>query len=323
MSMSSRIRHLAHVRPSSVSISRQPLLHNQHLKADQRVSAVENVSMDLGFLKTEAKHPPLSCIVSMFTSMPQMHGLPCNVRTSNDPFHVRISNAFILQLVCLIDNSMAAAPLTAAQQQQLAVLLQDLLEYQQYHQDRFSLYRRGQINAGRSLNAIKADFANGQPARLNRIWAKQVPRQNYTGRLTALTQNILTPLAAGARISYRVNAGQGGVNILSAPQKVLATNEFRRATTMMTAKRQFHFNKILGAGGNGMVVLWKWTPDGDPLASGHNVVMKLTTERDANGNPDYTTINHEKAMMDVSSTSLLRTPWSKKSRIVLISELYL
>lgn len=211
---------------------------------------MKHASMFLIVLKTEAKNPPLLCVVSMFTSTPQMHGLPCKLRTSNDTFHVRTSNALILRLVCRIDFSMAALPLTAAQQQRLVILQQDLLELQQYHQDRFTLYRNGQFGAGRSLDTIKADFANGQRARLNSIRARQVPRQNYAGRLTAFTQNTLAPLAAGARISYRV-VGQGGVNNLTAPEKVLVRQEFRRATRIMTAKRNFHFSKILGAGGNG------------------------------------------------------------------------
>lgn len=49
-----------------------------------------------------------------------------------------------------------------------------------------------------------------------------------------------------------------------------------------------------------MVVLWKWTPGGDPLATGHNVVLKVTSEANANGDPDYTTIEDERTVMPVS-----------------------
>lgn len=52
-----------------------------------------------------------------------------------------------------------------------------------------------------------------------------------------------------------------------------------------------------------MVVLWKWTPGGDPLATGYNVVMKVTSEADAAGDPDFTTIEDEKIVMLVSCVS--------------------
>lgn len=75
---------------------------------------------------------------------------------------------------------------------------------------------------------------------------------------------------------------------------------------MMTAKKNFTFIKILGAGGNGMVVLFKWTPGGDPLAQGHDVVMKLTTVCDDEGTPQWELINEERKWMFVSDASFPR-----------------
>jgi hypothetical protein len=75
----------------------------------------------------------------------------------------------------------------------------------------------------------------------------------------------------------------------------------------MTATRSFTFVKILGAGGNGIVVLWRWTPGGDLGARGYDVVMKFSIVSDANGNINWQDIDDERVEMDVSGGSFLAT----------------
>ncbi|KAI7780757.1 hypothetical protein LA080_015548 [Diaporthe eres] len=191
----------------------------------------------------------------------------------------------------------AVPPLTADEQEELQTMLNDFPEYQKYLQDRFSMYRGGEAGHTRSLGAIRTDFRNGARDRLNRIRARQVPRVNYTGRLTDNKRRLLAPEAELAREPYRTESGGGGGVDLEPAKQVVATDEFQRATAMMTAKKNFSFIKILGAGGNGMVVLWKWTPGGNPLEQGHYVVMKMSTVYDADeGRAEWEVVDDERKL---------------------------
>lgn len=128
---------------------------------------------------------------------------------------------------------------------------------------------------------------------------------NYTGQLTDAKRILLAPLAELLRQPYRRRGG-GAVNV-DFLERDVARDEFRRATAMMTIKRNFTFLKILGAGGNGMVVLWRWTPGGNPLDRGHDVVMKLTTVLDDDeGNPRWDIVDGEKRHTLVSGFSSRR-----------------
>lgn len=195
-----------------------------------------------------------------------------------------------------------ALPVDPWERQRLQDLQTEFPEYQQYLQDRFELYRRGDQDHSRSLDRIKWDYGHGFPARFNSIRARQVPRVNYSAQLNDGKRRVLAPLAELARDSFRRRAQARVANLTQATKNV-ATGEFRRATAMMTAKKNFAFVKILGAGGNGIVVLWKWAPGGNPLEQGHYVVMKLTSYKDGNGNPDYDAIVVEKGVMLVSGAS--------------------
>lgn len=200
----------------------------------------------------------------------------------------------------------AIPPLTVEEQLELlAVQDIDFPEYQRYSQDRFWMYRSGRQPHTRSLDAIVMDSQAGYPQRLNRILNRQIPRVNYTAQLTDDIQTGLERRAVQNRSSYRrvgAAGAAGGAN-LSPAQKQVATDEFQRATAMMTARRSFHFVKILGSGGNGMVVLFKWTPGGNPLEQGHYVVMKLITDVDVNGDPRNEVIDEEERYMFVSGAS--------------------
>lgn len=195
----------------------------------------------------------------------------------------------------------AIPPLTADEQEELQTIQNDFPDYQKYLQDRFSMYRGGEAGHTRSLSAIRMDFRNGVRARLDRIRARQVPRVNYTGQLTDNKRKSLAKDAKAARESYRRQGGGGGGVALEPAQEDVAKVEFRRATAMMTAKKNFTFVKILGAGGNGMVVLWKWTPGGNPLEEGHYVVMKMSTDFDDDeGRANWEAIDDERKLTFVS-----------------------
>ncbi|KAK7697248.1 hypothetical protein SLS64_013733 [Diaporthe eres] len=188
--------------------------------------------------------------------------------------------------------------------EELRTMLNDFPEYQKYLQDRFSMYRGGEAGYSRSLETIRTDFQNGRRARLNRIRARQVPRVNYTGRLTDAKRRQLASDAEFARESYRTQGGGGGDDDLEPAQREVAKDEFQRATAMMTAKKNFSFIKILGAGGNGMVVLWKWTPGGNPLEQGHYVVMKMSTDYDEDEErAKWEVVNDERNLTLVSGAS--------------------
>lgn len=139
-----------------------------------------------------------------------------------------------------------------------------------------------------------------------RIQARQVPRLNYTGQLNENRRVQLAQEAEILRYMYRRPGvgGGGGVDArMTVVQRLTTIREFQSATTMMTARRNFTFVKILGAGGNGMVVLWKWTPSGNPLGNGHFVVMKISIDTDGNGSVIRGNINKERSHLLVSSAS--------------------
>lgn len=194
----------------------------------------------------------------------------------------------------MIDAAMAAA--AALYQARVA----EFREYQRYLQDRFELYRRGDHAHTVSLDDIKWDAFNGSPARLNRIHARQVPR--VPGQLNDNKRTILEPVARAAQRSY---ANVGGVNPANVVgnERLQARAEVRRAGQIMNVRRNFTFVKILGAGGNGMVVLWRFTPGRTQpaLQQGYNVVMKITLERDQYG-PRHDLINRERGRLLVSSS---------------------
>lgn len=211
---------------------------------------MESVLVGLSVLKTEVRYPSLFRVLFKVTSFSPLHVLQVRYITVETGSAANSATSlFTSQLGHIIDGTMAAV-LTAAQQQQLQQLQNDFQEYQKYLQDRFSRYRSGDVSAGDSLDQIKADFNRGLTARLNGIRARQIPRVRYAAQLRLYKQGILGGQAARRRNSYGGN-GPGGVEIMSALNKRIAKSEFQSATEMMTAKKAFHFIKILGAGGNG------------------------------------------------------------------------
>lgn len=222
----------------------------------------------------------------------------------------------------------AIYPLTYAQylNQLYQAEVAEFIEYQQYLQDKFELYRRGDGDHTESLHDIKLDAQHGLPGRLNGIHARQVPRANYTGRLNDNKRTILEPVARAAQRTYAYAVGVP-INVVGV-QRNQAVAEVRRAGRTMDVgragriqnlTRDFTFVKILGAGGNGMVVLWKFTPGRGPPAGqqAYDVVMKISLERDHNGRPRHDVINRERSRLLVSGCSqrhnppLPRGPWMR------------
>lgn len=219
----------------------------------------------------------------------------------------------------------AIYPLTYAQylDQLYQAEVWEFIEYQQYLQDRFELYRRGDRDHTESLDDIKLDAQYGDPARLNRIHARRVPRVNYTGRLNDNKRTILERVARNAQRSYAnvgaVNpAGVVGVQRNQAVAEVQRAGwrmNLSRADRIQDLTRDFTFVKILGAGGNGMVVLWKFHPERGPPArqQQYDVVMKITLEQDQNG-PRHDLINRERSRQLVSGSSQQHNPPSPHPR---------
>lgn len=197
------------------------------------------VLVSLSVLKTEVRYTSLSRV--LFS-----HLILSAARFAGKIHHCRncvcgkLSYFLASQLVHLIDATMA----------QLQQLQNDFLEYQKYLQDRFSRYRSGDVSAGDSLEEIKADFNIGLTARLNGIRARQIPRVRYAAQLRLYKQGISQGQAAQRRRPYGGNV-PGAIARMSALNKRIAKGEFQVATEFMTARRTFHFIKILGAGGNG------------------------------------------------------------------------
>ncbi|POS81279.1 hypothetical protein DHEL01_v200329 [Diaporthe helianthi] len=74
---------------------------------------------------------------------------------------------------------------------------------------------------------------------------------------------------------------------------------------MVTAKKNFTFIKILGAGGSGVVVLLRWTPASNAAQSvGYNVAMKYSARLDEYGEVIWDDIANEKDIMQ----NLVRAP---------------
>lgn len=175
-----------------------------------------------------------------------------------------------------------------------------LREDQQYLQEKFWRYRNGDDTYSKSKSQIQFEFNLGRRHHWRSIQARQVPRVDYR-RQSRETKRILNaPLADLNRVFHtRPDGNQVAFNILW-HKRGTATQEFQRATAIMTARKSFTFVKILGAGGNGIVVLWRWTPGGDPQADGYDVVMKFSIGLDANGSVDWDDIDDEFNVMMVS-----------------------
>lgn len=213
---------------------------------------------------------------------------------------------------------MAAAPppLTAAQQEQLDELLIDFRYYQRYLQQKFWWYRNGDRSYTKTIHDIDLDYDEGFTATLDTILARQVPRVNYPqhgGRLNDTRRARLEARADNNRQLYGSANGRGRNAFdpnkkLDFAERDIATDEFQRATALMTVKKNFTFIKILGAGGNGMVVLWKWTPSGNPQEEGHMVVMKLSILTDDDGAVRRWAIDDERAVSYVSGVSPTARP---------------
>lgn len=182
---------------------------------------------------------------------------------------------------------------------------------QKYQQEKFWKYRIGDDTYNKPLWGIEYDYGfNIRKAPLRRIKARQVPRVDYRRLDREAKRVIRAPWAEVFRVFYRQpaqNVAQPGQNqnrrAVGFPdiRQVTGRQEFRRAGRLITAaKRDFAFVKVLGWGGNGMVVLWKWNPRGRPQDGGLDVVMKLSIQRDGDFNIARGDIDEEHRMTSVS-----------------------
>jgi hypothetical protein len=191
-----------------------------------------------------------------------------------------------------------------------------LLEDQRYLQEKFWRYRNGDESYSKTKEDIKADYyQGGNDRRLGQqYWrasmARAVPRVSYGGqskpakmlsRMATARSNRIAHLPPDAYLRRGFNLGYCA--------QATAEVEFQRAAAFMTVRRSFHFIKVLGAGGNGIAVLFRWTPGGDPQAEGLNVVMKFSIDIDDNGAVEWDDIHGEYVKSLVSGDILKSTPF--------------
>lgn len=198
---------------------------------------------------------------------------------------------------------MAAVQLPPPTAAQIAYAQSELLLLQKYMQEKFSRYRNGDRTFRKPLRELQQDFANGNTRHYDAIRARNVPRANYTGTFTDAEQRHLQ--ARADFLLGRTNTRYGNPNpqpmvLADAVQRATGRTMFSRATALMPARNHFTFVKILGAGGFGLVTLWKWTPGGDPQAPGQDVVLKVSTAATPAGQPNPASIRDERSHMRVS-----------------------
>lgn len=210
-----------------------------------------------------------------------------------------------------------AAADQAADAQALAdAELQDAVDtfllYQKYLQEKFWKYRTGDDTYMKPLWAIEYDYNwDIRKAPLRRIRARQVPRVDYRRLDREAKRVIRAPWADINRVFYRQpaqnvaqprqNRNRGAAAGFPDINEVTGRQEFRRAGAIISAaKKDFAFVKVLGHGGNGMVVLWKWNPIGKPQDGGLDVVMKFSIQRDGNFDIVWQDIDEEHNMTSVS-----------------------
>lgn len=205
----------------------------------------------------------------------------------------------------------AAADQAAEAQAELQDAVDNFLLYQKYLQEKFWKYRIGDDTYNKPLWGIQYDYDfDVRKAPLRRIRARQVPRVDYRRLDREAKRVIRAPWAEVFRVFYRQpaqNVVQPGQNrnrrAAGFPdiREVTARQEFQRAGAIITkAKKDFAFVKVLGYGGNGMVVLWKWNPVGKPQDGGLDVVMKFSIQRDGYFNIVSQDIDEEHTMTSVS-----------------------
>lgn len=185
----------------------------------------------------------------------------------------------------------------------LARVLQDhrdiVRDQQQFLQEKFRRYRRGDFTYLKKRSQIQDEFEAGDQAHELAIQARQVPRpgSQWPSRLARRRGRLR---ALGHRVPYTPPEGNPPASNLDLVRRDIAREEVNRITRMITATRNFTFVKVLGAGGNGIVALWRWTPGSNAAqAVGYDVAMKLSLLMDGNGDVVSNGVDIEKATMQV------------------------
>lgn len=179
----------------------------------------------------------------------------------------------------------------------LQVAQNNLREFQLFNQDKFHRIRHGIHGFLMTLQGIKNERNNGRPARWQAMMSRTVPKANYQGNFG----NLMRLNLQGRANQLQARLGNPPPQAVNLPANANAVGraKFSQATGLMTVENHFTYIKILGAGGNGMAVLWRWTPGGDPQAPGQDVVLKVTTAGTPAA-PDDVTVEWEKQIMTVS-----------------------
>lgn len=181
-------------------------------------------------------------------------------------------------------------------------LIGHVQDQQKFIQEKFWRYRNGDITYTESRDEIKNDPDQSHELAIR---ARRVPRVGYPtfGRqLTDAKRILKEPEAAGNRRFYVPPFRNRPAFHLNPIQRGIATTEFHDIVDadVITARRDFTFIKIVGAGGNGIVGLWRWTPGGNAdQAAGYDVAMKYSIQTDDDGSVNWYGIDKEKAIMQV------------------------
>lgn len=175
--------------------------------------------------------------------------------------------------------------------------LYDLFVERNYGLEKFSLYRNGDPNFGRSLDEIMALRDAGQPDLWDRIVARN-PSHDFNARFTDAQRVNLQRLADVAQERW---GRPGPPRPLRRSRIKNARLEVRRAGQMMDSA--FRFIKHLGTGGQGMASLWEYRSGPRQL---HRLVLKVSNasipgpEASSPEVPDTTELQRERAFLKVS-----------------------
>lgn len=165
-----------------------------------------------------------------------------------------------------------AAPVAADPQAELKNSLLVFRRDQLYFQQKFSMYRNGDVNHLRSLGHIRALRRAGQPAHWDRMVARRVPRANYQG---IFTDGERLNLQHAANVQAADFDDPRAMRPLSRDDRANARREVSRAGQMMN-DNMFRFIKYLGHGGMGLVTLWEYRQPGRRQV--RRLVLKISTD---------------------------------------------
>lgn len=158
----------------------------------------------------------------------------------------------------------------------------DVADLQGYFQHRFHYYRNGLPNYQTSLGDIRA----GTTPELMQRWADinqriaSLPGQPGAANPPAGNFNFTTNhrdrlrnLAVPNRQPLRTVQPQIGTTDVTREMRQVVEDEYTKAHRLMRAS--FRYIKCLGWGGDGIVSLWKFSPE---PAQEHMVVMKMSAQ---------------------------------------------